>query len=269
MLRALLAAAAVALLIATTAGAHDTDAPPGAPHTWLPKKMWVMNHWVPFDETRLHTALHTTNRGVERWLRDDHRTIAQLAERRTGMDTGDLADHLVAPWRSKVSAGHFRVLRRRTIAMLTQGHLAQHVLYHYFHGTVHRSRLIFGVGPKVYQRLRARGLTPLQVGRRGGRSARHVKRGMRRFLRDIAEHGVHMQAQSPVQARYMLRRRLALLGCFLHRPLPKLDPGNPYGDPNNGHGPHARGERNGLQPGSKEDAARRDPHSCWHEPRLR
>lgn len=66
----------------------------------------------------------------------------------------------------------------------------------------------------------------------------------------------------------MLERRNALLPCFLRRPLAKMDPGSPYGDPDNGHGPHGRGSLVGLLPGSKESTARRDPRSCWHEPRL-
>ena len=33
---------------------------------------------------------------------------------------------------------------------------------------------------------------------------------------------------TPEQARYMLKRRTALLSCFLHRPMAKFDPGNPY-----------------------------------------
>ena len=66
----------------------------------------------------------------------------------------------------------------------------------------------------------------------------------------------------------MLRRRMALLGCFLHRPVPKLDPGNPYGDPYNGHGPHRPESLCSIGSGSKEARARRDPGSCWHEPPL-
>jgi hypothetical protein len=167
-----------------------------------------------------------------------------------------------------VGTARFGELRRRTVRVLTQGHLAQHVFFHYFHGTVERSRRIFGVHPKVYQRLRQRGLTPVEVGRRGGRSPAHVRREMEVLLRLIADRGVRRRAHSREQASYMLRRRMALLGCFLRRPLPKHDPGNPYGDPNNGHGPHARGDRRGLRPGSKREHAHHHSGSCWREPRL-
>jgi len=225
----------VTLLAVLPAAAHDTDAPRGAPHSWLPKEGWVMNHWLPFDESRLHDLLGTDNAAVERWLRDDHRTLAGLAAKRKGMSARQLARDLVAPRRGRATAARLRLLEERTMRVLTQGHLAQHVLFHYFHGTVERSRRIFGVHPKVYQRLRGRGLTPIQVGRRGGRSKAHVKREMRLLLEAITRRGVRRGETTAPQARYMLRRRLALLRCFLHRPVPKLDPGNPYGDPYNDH----------------------------------
>jgi hypothetical protein len=91
---------------------------------------------------------------------------------------------------------------------------------------------------------------------------------MRRILRHGRDIGVGDGSQTAAQGAYMLKRRLALVSCFIRRPMPKLDPGNPYGDPNNGHGLHSRGNRNGLRGDSKEARARNHPRSCWHEPTL-
>ena len=262
---------AVVLALSGPAAAHDSLAPAGAKHAWLPAHdAWVMQHWVPFDEAVLHQALDIDNRTLERWLRDDHHTVAQLAERRKGLTAEALADELLAPRRGTVGDDVYAVLHERTMRFLTQGHLAQHVLYHYFHGTytLENTQTIFGVDRKTYKRLRLAGQTPLQIGRRGGRSTAQVTRGMRRILRYGRDVGVADGSHTPAQGAYMLKRRNALLGCFLRRPMAKLDPGNPYGDPNNGHGLHERDTRNGLLGDSKESRARRHPAFCWNEPEL-
>lgn len=252
------------------AHAHDSLAPVWASHPWLPREAWVMNHWVPFDEERLYKRLRVDNRALERWLRNDHHTIAQLARRRSGDSVAELTRYLVRPWRPVARPAALRRLRERTTRMLTQGHLAQHVLFHYFHGTMsrHQRHAIFGVGRDEYVRLRALGQTPMQIGLDHGRTAAEVTEGMAERLRYSGWLGEREGEHSPAQGDYMLRRRLALLPCLLERPSPKFDPGNPYGDPNNSHGPHRRGDRNGLMPGSKQRVARRHPSSCWHEPDL-
>ena len=263
---------ALALLCLAPAGAqaHDSLAPPGAKHAWLPAHDdWVMQHWIPFDESDLYAALGIDNVAMERWLRNDHHTVEQLAQRK-GLTAAELKERLLAPRRGTVSDGQMAVLEERTDRFMTQGHLAQHVLFHYFHGSyvLENTRSIYGVDRRTYKRMRLDGATPLAIGRRGGRTPAQVDKGMRRILRYGADIGTKDGSQTPEQAAYMLRRRDALLSCFLRRPMPKLDPGNPFGDPDNGHGFHARGNRNGLLADSKEARARRDPHSCWHEPSL-
>lgn len=268
---AALATALLCLAAPASAAGHDSLAPAGAEHAWLPAlDDWVMQHWVPFDETRLYTALGIDNLALERWMRDDHRTIAQLAERRRGLAVGELADYLIEPWRANTAPQQLAVLHERTMRMLTQGHLAQHVLFHYFHGTyaLANTRLIFGVDRKTFKRLRQAGWTPLAIGRTGGRSPARIDREMRRILRYSAGIGVDNESHTPAQAAYMLKRRIALLPCFLRRPVAKLDPGNPYGDPNNGHGEHERSSRVGLLPTTKQRRARKKTRSCWHEPSL-
>jgi hypothetical protein len=267
----LIAICLCAAALAAPAQGHDSEAPPGAPHSWLPEVPWVMQHWVPFDEVRLQEKLATDDLGIFRWLSNDHRTLAQLVRRRTGMSVEAMTDYLVEPWVGRVSAAQLDVLRDHTRLMLTQGHLAQHVLFHWFHGSgaLERTRAIFGVPRARYQKLRNRGWTPLGIARTAGRTPTQVREAIERQLAAESAVGVRRLRQSPEQAAYMDSRRFALIGCFLHRPLPKLDPDNPFGDHWSGHPQHSRGERPGLRPGSKMETALRRRSSCWHEPALR
>src|SRR3954462_13176433 len=75
----------------------DSGAPAHAPAHWLPPEAWVYNHWLPYDETRLYRLLGVTRRGLWLQLRDDHRTLAQLAARHGWPDPRRLAAALVAP----------------------------------------------------------------------------------------------------------------------------------------------------------------------------
>jgi hypothetical protein len=265
----LLAGVALGCLIAAApAIGHDSLQPPGTPHGWLPDEEWVMQHWMPFDETRLYAALGIDNVALERWLRNDHHTIAELAVRKTGLQPDALADQLVDPWRAVVGPGRLAELRERTIRVLTQGHLAQHVLFHYFHGTgvTGQTDFVFGFELPTFIRLRSRGLTLVEIGQRGGRTAAEISHDLRDALEKGAALGVARHEQSPAQAEFMLHRRVALLPCFLRRPRANRDPANPYGEHNGGHGRHAREDRNGLLPDSKQMLARHRAHCCWHEP---
>src|SRR3954452_10074384 len=96
-------AAGLALLALAPAAAqakvlHSPDdlAPPDAPAHWLPPEPWIYNHWLPYDEGRLARVLHITL--VDLWgqLRDDHRTLAELAARHGWRDPKAPAAQLVA-----------------------------------------------------------------------------------------------------------------------------------------------------------------------------
>ena len=51
------------------------------PAHWLPPEAWVYNHWLPYDEGRLYRVLRITRAELWQQLRDDRRTLAQLAAR--------------------------------------------------------------------------------------------------------------------------------------------------------------------------------------------
>ena len=105
---------AVLLAVAASGGAgsaraHDSSAPPGAPHTWLPDEDWVARHWLPFDERDLSRRLGLRGRDLEAYLYDDHRALADLAEAR-GIDPAQLRDELMAPWRTTVDEATLRTV---------------------------------------------------------------------------------------------------------------------------------------------------------------
>ncbi len=72
---------AAVLTVAAPAAAHDSLAPRGADHRWLPAERWVEKHWMPFDEADLYRELRVDTPEVFEWLYDDHRTLADLARR--------------------------------------------------------------------------------------------------------------------------------------------------------------------------------------------
>jgi lambda repressor-like predicted transcriptional regulator len=253
-----------------TALAHDSLAPPEAPHQWLPDEPWVKEHRIPFDERRLDRVLDLRGGELEAYLFDDHHTLAALAERR-GISVDALADYLVAPWTGRVSEGRMAELRDRTVRLLTQGHLAQHVFFHIFHrfGLHPVAPRMFGVNAAHLDRLRKRGFTPLQVAsRHGGATRRAMIAALRRLVRARNRRAVAMRESWPSEARRMQARQLRLVPCWVRSLTPTADPGNPYGKGLAEHGPHVRGwpttarERR-IDEQHVETLRRHLQRSCW------
>lgn len=200
---------AVTISIGATAlptAARDSHAPSGASSNWLPCDAWVMFHWLPYSEHRLYTLLGTDQDHIRQWLRDDdHHTLGQLFARR-GVGVRRAAAHLLEPVRRRVSAARFAELRKRAVDTLTQGHLAQHVLFHYYHQpvvAVHAKRL-FGVSPIEYRRLRLRGKSPAEIAIAHGRSPRQAKLGALALMRWAAAKGARERSTPAAQARRVL-----------------------------------------------------------------
>src|SRR3954466_14167644 len=112
--------AAAAKLIVTRS--PDSLAPKGAPAHWLPPEPWIYNHWLPYDEGRLYRVLHITRDDLWGQLRDDHRTLAELAARHGWRDPKALAAKLVGT--RDVGPATRAVLEARAERTITQGHLA-------------------------------------------------------------------------------------------------------------------------------------------------
>ncbi len=191
--------------------APDSDAPPGSPPHWLPHDMWVHLHWVPFDEARLQKLLHSSRRALWQWLRNDVQTLAQLGARHGYSSPGRLAAALVAPRAKDVSAKKLAELRARTLRVLVQGHLSQHLIFHSLHqeaGPEAASKL-FGVrDTRSFQRLRRLDLSPLRIGRTHGRTRHEMQAGLQRALRTAAREGFERGDTSARQAQIVLQRQL-------------------------------------------------------------
>jgi hypothetical protein len=268
----LVTAACGACLPVRPARAHDSLAPPGAPHTWLPEEDWVTRHWLPFDERALTARLGLRGRELEAYLYDDHRALADLALR-NGLEVAELADELVAPLRPAVDAERYELLRERTERVLTQPHLAQHVFFHVFHGAsmAHDPQAMFGLPAASVRQLRLDGLAPVEIAARGGVSPGALRSAMVHFFHFDHEEGVRRQVAWPAESRRIMTRQMAALDCWLRRPRPGDDPANPYGKARFWHGAHVRGwPRTARQRRANERRVERFRRSlrrgCWRRP---
>jgi hypothetical protein len=213
--------ALVALLLvgAAPARAQDSEAPEDAAPYWLPNEPWVMEHWLPYDEGRLYVLTRTSRDELWRYLRDDRRTLAAFAARR-GWRAGALARALVAPRRGRVGAAQLAVLRGRALRTLTQGHLAQHMLFHSLHQRTLASAAarVFGVRAEAeLGRLRRAHLSPLHIAALNGRGSGAVERVAVAALRATARRGVRTHAVTARQARLVFARQLRYLPRWLRR----------------------------------------------------
>lgn len=217
--RALLIFATVAAFaVPATAQAVDTNAPKGARGDWLPRSEWVMSSWLPFDEQRLYDVLDTDRAELADWL-DDRRTLGQLARARGHRSMSTLARTLLAPRLRTASPAMARRLRSRTTDMLTQAHLARHVVFHIYHTPAipRHAQKIFGMSPLRYRKLRDSGMSPQGIAARGGRSAAQAREALRVLLRRRADQAARSGAMSVAQAAALSAHQEAGLGAYMVR----------------------------------------------------
>jgi hypothetical protein len=216
--RLLLVAVAVLALLPSSAAAADSHAPKGARGDWLPRSEWVMSSWLPFDEARLYEVLGTDRPELATWL-DDRRTLGQFAARHGYRDRHALAARLLAPRLHGLPATMRRRLRSRALDMLTQAHLARHVLFHIYHtpAVARHARAIFGMGPQRYRALRDSGLSPLRIAARGGISPTPSRGMLRATLRKRDDQGARSGAMSARQADALFAHQEAGLDAYMQR----------------------------------------------------
>lgn len=238
-MRALLAAILGLLLCVPVAGAHDSLAPRDGGHNWLPDEEWVHRHWVPFDERELGAALGLRDGELEAYLYNDHHTLAALARSR-GIGVDALVERLVGAWGPVPQLDE---LRARTRRLLTQGHLAQHVFFHVFHGVElgEHSDHVFGMPVDAYRALREDGASYAEIASAGAVELTVLRDQVVAGLLANRRDGVANGQAWPAQSDRILRRTLQRLPCWLDRPPAALDPANPYGKNRFLHGPHAAG----------------------------
>lgn len=199
--------AGTALALSIPAFGKDSDAPKNAGDRWLPCEPWVMYHWLPFDERELYRVTGIKQAELRDWIRDDDRhTLGQLVKRH-GKRPADVVEHLLRKQKRRFSEAHHRELLRRGNALMTQGHLAQHVFFHYFHNPAlaENSRWVFGIRPGDYHRARLRGWTPREIAARGGRSMKSAQRRAMRVMADLQTEGVHGGETTRAQANQFLK----------------------------------------------------------------
>jgi hypothetical protein len=198
------------------AQASDSDAPPGAPDTWLPNEAWVGEHWLPYDERDLYSVLQTDPAGLIDWLSGERRNLADLARAR-GLTTRAAVDAIMRPQRARLPAARYRLLRSRAMRTFTQTHLSVHLLFHPLHDDSFQLALptILGVGYPEMGQLRAQGLSLYDIAARHGNDRRRVDALTLRALRAGMRHGVRRGEVSPAEAQtYLAYQRSAIAGVM-------------------------------------------------------
>jgi hypothetical protein len=205
------------LCLPAAAPARDSHAPAGAPPDWLPNEPWVMRHWLPYDENALRAALHLRDRAALQAVVSDTRTLADAA-RAQHLDPGKVVDSLVAPWRGKVSAARYRLLRSRGADTFTQPHLAVHMFFHPNHIDL-LSRdwtKLFGVTVgETYAEMARDGLSYLQVAQRHRGANVPLVPELKRLFANTARQGVARKEMLPDQARNVVAWESGALGSWL------------------------------------------------------
>jgi hypothetical protein len=173
-----------------------------------------MQHWLPYDEDRLLALLGIDRATLWRHLRDDRRTIAQLAARRGWRDPGvwrrrssplgtvPSRSPSCAPGRCERSTrGTSRSTSSSVPCTKTRCPTAR------VRPSGCRTPTSCSVcGASTSRRCRSRG---------NGRSRVHVERSARAALRDRADAGVRAGALSLRQARLLVARQLRQLPRWL------------------------------------------------------
>jgi len=208
----------LALVPTTAAPAADSHAPKGARGDWLPTSEWVMSSWLPFDEARLYDVLDTNRAEMATWL-NDSRTLGQFAAEHGLRDRRELADTLIAPRLRTASAAMKRTLRSRTMDMVTQAHLARHVMFHIYHTPAipRHAREIFGISSQAYRTLRDSGWSPQRIADKGGMSAARSRAALRDILVRRDDQAVRIGAMSRRQADALLAHQDDGLTAYMTR----------------------------------------------------
>jgi hypothetical protein len=222
LLAALSGILAVAALISMPAAAQarDSDAPPGAPDTWLPDEAWVGEHWIPYDERDLYRVLKIDQAGLVGWLSGERHNLAGLARAR-GMTPGAAVDAIMRPQRRRLPASRYRLLRSRAMRTFTQTHLSVHLFFHPLHDDSFQRVLpdILGVGYGEMGKLRAAGLSLYDIAARHGNGRRRVNELTMRALRAGMARGERLGMVSAVEARtYLAYQRSAVAGVMEYVP---------------------------------------------------
>jgi hypothetical protein len=207
-------------VLVAPARAQDPIAPRGAPPTWLPRREWVLNHFLPYDSATLHAAIGTGDTGLRSYFGgQEHRVVPPVAElaRRRGVASDRLVRMLIRPWRGTVSRRHLGRLRRRTTLTLSQGHLLQHMLFHPLHekALMEAEPDILGTDHTAVASLRRAGASNLEIGARFGRTEHQITAAAVAVLRGTMRRAVRRRWTPRAQARRYLRFQIGEIPAWL------------------------------------------------------
>ncbi|MGH2959373.1 MAG: hypothetical protein ACRDKE_07190 [Solirubrobacterales bacterium] len=232
---------------AVVAHARDSEAPKRAGDRWLPCEPWVMYHWLPFDSRALYAETGISRKEWHDYIApdDDSHSLGQLVEKH-GKDPDAVVQKLMQRWNGRVSAPKLTELTRRANALMTQGHLAQHVFFHYFHHPMLgiRARWVFNVSPGDYHAARMAGFTPREIARHGGKPVSRAVRRALVVLREIQDEAVASGQTTRAQARQFLIEQRKWVPRWLNQSV------RPRGKP--------------FPKGSPSPAGKRDVQACQH-----
>lgn len=215
MLRvALLIAALLSVLVVSPTSAQlraDPAAPPGASADWLPSEEWVMERWLPFDQTDLLAMLGLDAPALWKLIGRTGRSIDGVAAAR-GVPRHRLAHRLVNARSSQFDATPRHVLITRANRVLSQPHLAEHVLFHPFHtwSVLRNTREVFGVPQAAFDDLlQRRHLSFIEIASTAGIDRAELRRRALRHAAHGARKGMREGAITPTQAKAMRRLDIA------------------------------------------------------------
>jgi hypothetical protein len=200
-------------------GPPDSLAPAGAPRKWLPNYDWVMEHWMPYDQQQLFSTLGVTLTQVQTYLASGPltkpvRPLAGLISSK-GLNPQKLANQLVSAWHPPRAM--YAMLVSRAMETFTQGHLMQHMLFHFFHDRALNKATpqIFNVTPKQLQQYLVQGMKRYQVGLQHGRTYQQMVAATAAVLRAEEAVGVRDHLTSPSEAQEELTLQIARIPAWL------------------------------------------------------
>jgi hypothetical protein len=201
-------------------GPPDSLAPAGAPRKWLPNYDWVMEHWMPYDQQQLFSTLGVTFEQVRSYLASGPltkpvRPLAGLISSK-GFNPQKLANQLVTAWHPPRAL--YPMLVSRAMETFTQGHLMQHMLFHFFHDSaLNRAtpQIFGGVTPKQLHQYMAQGMKRLQIGLQHGRTYQQMVAATTAVLRAEEAVGVRDHLTSPSEAGEELALQIARIPTWL------------------------------------------------------
>jgi hypothetical protein len=206
----ILSTAAVATLAdAAAVNRPDPDAPPGALYNWLPREQWVMERWMPFNESRFYKIFHLNPITTNHYLFEVPGESLDAYAAAHGIPTSGLAQRVLGPRSPGVSVAQWHTLLARTTIVLSQHHLSQHMFFHLFHttGMAEHMAAILGVSEASFLKLyNQTHLGFAEIAAIGGKTKTKVEASVLKLDEAEGNWGVREKAMSE-QENKVLRAR--------------------------------------------------------------